>query len=579
MFHFPAKGIKDISLVLCGAAGQGVQTVEEILVDSLKMAGYNVFASREYMSRVRGGSNSTELRISSGPVNAFVDRMDILLPLNGGIRPNIRKRITRETLVIGDVEELKDEFKDPGVNFMNVPLMKSGREAGGALYIGVVAAGMISELLGVPLDLPGSYIAEKFSSKDHDVVEKNMIALRKGVAIARVFLDSGEIIVDIPRAEPDPGEIVINGSDAVALGALAGGCDFIASYPMSPATGVLTFMAKHAHEFGVAVEQAEDEIAAINMAIGASYGGARSIVSTSGGGLSLMSEGISLAGITEVPVVLHIGQRPGPATGMATRTEQGDLDLAVFCGHGDVPRVVFAPGSLEQAFSLTREAFNLAAEFQIPVFILTDQYFLNSYYNTPRFEISGFSVERHLVEAVPGYRRYEDTPGGVSPRSVPGYGEELVGSDSHEHDEIGHAQENFDLRPRMVDKRLRKMKGILEKSKKPLFEGPDDHKNLVVSWGSTYHIVAEALAKCGLKDTAHLHFDQVFPLHPDTAGYLHKAEKVVAVEGNATGQLADLIRMQTGFHIQERILSYSGLQMSVETVSEGLRQRLKGGVL
>ncbi|GAB6280518.1 MAG: 2-oxoacid:acceptor oxidoreductase subunit alpha [Thermovirga sp.] len=574
MFRFPTRGSRDISLVLCGAAGQGVQTVEEILVDSLKMAGYNVFASREYMSRVRGGSNSTELRISSGRVNAFVDRMDILLPLNGGIRPNIRKRITRETLVIGDVEELKDEFTDPGMNFLNVPLMESGREAGGSVYTGVVAAGLISELLNIPLNLPTSYIEEKFSAKTPDVLEKNMIALKKGVALAREFLDSGEIIVDIPRAAPDPGEIVINGSDAVALGALAGGCDFVTSYPMSPATGVLTFLAKHAREFGVAVEQVEDEIAAINMAIGASYGGARSIVSTSGGGLSLMSEGVSLAGITEVPVVLHIGQRPGPATGMATRTEQGDLNLAVFCGHGDIPRIVFAPGSLEQAFRLSMEAFNLAAEFQIPVFILTDQYFLNSYYNTPRFDVSGFSVERHLVEAVPGYRRYEDTPGGVSPRSVPGFGDELVGTDSHEHDAIGHVQEDFDLRSRMVDKRLRKMKSILEKSKKPLFEGPDNYKNLVVSWGSTYHIVAESLETGGLKDTAHLHFDQVFPLHTDTAEYLRKAKKVVAVEGNATGQLADLIRRDTGFLIQERVLWYSGLQMSVETVSEGLRERL-----
>lgn len=579
MFRFPAKGNRDISLVLCGAAGQGVQTIEEILVDSLKTAGYNVFASREYMSRVRGGNNSTELRISSGRVNAFVDRIDILLPLNGGVRPNIRKRITSGTLVIGDIEELKDEFSGPGVNFLNVPLIESGKEAGGPVYTGVVAAGLISELLGIPLKLPGAYIRGKFSSKGPDVVQNNMTALEKGAALARGLLDSGKIIMDIPGVEPYPGEIVINGSDAVSLGALAGGCDFITSYPMSPATGVLTFFAQHAREFGVAVEQAEDEIAAINMAIGASYGGARSMVSTSGGGLSLMSEGVSLAGITEIPVVLHIGQRPGPATGMATRTEQGDLNLAVFCGHGDIQRIVFAPGSLEQAFRLSRDAFNLAAEFHIPVFILTDQYFLNSYYNTPEFDISDFSVERHLVEAVPGYRRYEDTPTGVSPRSVPGFGEELVGTDSHEHDEVGHVQEDFDLRPRMVDKRLRKMKGILEKAEKPVLEGPDDYRNLVVSWGSTYHIVAEALATGGLKETAHLHFNQVFPLHPDTSGCLRKAKKVVAVEGNATGQFSDLVRRETGFLIQERILWYSGLQISVETVLNGLRQRFgQGGV-
>ena len=573
MFRFPVEGRRDVSLVLCGAAGQGVQTVEEILVDSLKMAGYNVFASREYMSRVRGGSNSTEVRISSGRVNAFVDRIDILLPFNGGIRPNIRKRISPGTLVIGDLEELKDEFSGPGINFLNVPLMERGRKAGGVVYTGVVAAGMISGLLGVPGTLLETYLKGKFSSKSQEVIGNNMVALEEGYGLARDLHDSGKITISI-GAEGLSSEVVLNGSDAVSLGAIAGGCDFIASYPMSPATGVLTFLSRHAREFGVAVEQAEDEIAAINLAGGASYGGARSLVSTSGGGLSLMSEGVSLAGITEVPVVLHIGQRPGPATGMATRTEQGDLNLAVFCGHGDIPRVVFAPGSIEEAFRLSREAFNLAAEFHIPVFILTDQYFLNSYYNTPVFDLSGFSVERHLVEAFPGYRRYEDSPGGVSPRSVPGFGAELVGTDSHEHDETGHAQEDFELRPRMVDKRLRKIKGITEKALSPLLEGPADYRNLVVSWGSTCHIVAEAVEAAGRKDTAHLHFSQVYPLHPGTYALLKKADRVVAVEGNATGQLADLIRRETGFLIEERLLWYSGLQMSVEYVTEGLEKKL-----
>ncbi|MDT8283912.1 MAG: 2-oxoacid:acceptor oxidoreductase subunit alpha [Thermovirgaceae bacterium] len=574
MFRFPLDGNRDISIVLCGAAGQGVQTIEEILVDSLKRAGFNIFASREYMSRVRGGNNSTEIRVSSERVNALVDRIDILLPLNGGIRPNIRKRISKDTVIIGDIEELKDELRDSGGNFLNVPLMEKGRESGGAVYTGVVAAGLVAGLLDIPEGLLKSYIERKFSSRSQDIVMNNVTALAKGRSLARDFIDSGDIEVDIPVSDPDQSEIVINGSDAVALGALAGGCDFIASYPMSPATGVLTFLAGHAREFGVAVEQAEDEIAAINMAVGSSYGGARSMVSTSGGGLSLMSEGVSLAGITEVPVVLHIGQRPGPATGMATRTEQGDLNLALFCGHGDIQRAVFAPGSLEQAFRLSREAFNLAAEFHIPVFILTDQYFLNSYYNIPEFDLSDFRVERHLVEAVPGYMRYEDTPGGVSPRSVPGFGEELVGADSHEHDEVGHVQEDFDLRPRMVDKRQRKMRGIEEKTISPLLEGPDDYANLVVSWGSTYHIVREAVERSGLKNTAHLHFDQVFPLHPDTLLFLKKARKVAAVEGNATGQFADLIRRETGFLIEERILRYSGLQMSVESVTEDLLQRL-----
>ncbi len=575
MLSFPAKGSSDVSLVLCGAAGQGVQTVEEILVESLKRAGFNVFASREYMSVVRGGNNSTEIRVSLEPVKAFVDRIDILLPLNRGVRENIRKRIAPGTLILGDEAEIGGELSGSGGAFLNVPLFEKGKESGGDVYTGVVAAGLISGLLGIEQEIPAAFLEEKFSSKSEEIVKNNLAALEKGFELSRELISSGDIVVNIPKRDKVPGEIIINGSDAVSLGALAGGCDFISSYPMSPATGVLSFLAKNARSLGVAVEQAEDEIAAINMAVGASYGGARAMVSTSGGGLSLMSEGVSLAGITELPVVLHIGQRPGPATGMATRTEQGDLKLAIFCGHGDVPRAVFAPGSLEKAFLISQEAFNLADEFQVPVFILTDQYFLDSFYNVPVFDISDLKVERHLVEAGTAYRRYEETESGVSPRSVPGYGPGLVGTDSHEHDEIGHVQEDFDLRTRMVDKRLRKRKGILERVMPPSLSGPDRYRNLVVTWGSMYHIVEEALEASGLEDTAHLHYDQVYPLHPGTSGFLERAGKVVAVEGNATGQFAELVRMETGFLIEERILWYSGLQISVEAVTKRLLDVLR----
>lgn len=574
MFQFPSKGNSDLSLVLCGAAGQGVQTLEEVLVDSFRKAGYHVFASREYMSRVRGGSNSTEIRISSGRVRALVDRIDILLPLNGGIRANIRKRISPGTLILGDAGEIKDELADTEGTFLNVPLMEKGQEAGGPVYTGIVAAGLLAGLLGVPSEIPAGLLRDRFLAKSEKIVNNNLSALEKGMDLFRELKTLKSASVDISRKKEAVGEMMMNGSDAVSLGALAGGCDFISSYPMSPATGVLTYLARHARTHAVAVEQAEDEIAAINMALGAAYGGARSMVSTSGGGLSLMGEGVSLAGITELPIVLHIGQRPGPATGMATRTEQGDLNLAIYSGHGDVPRAVFAPGSLEKAFRLTFKAFNLADEFQIPVFILTDQYFLNSFYNVPVFDTSGLKAQRFLVESDTGYRRYEVTESGVSPRSVPGFGKGIVGTDSHEHDEVGHVQEDFELRRRMVDKRLRKRKGIAERVIDPTMSGPNDYRNLVVTWGSLYHIVEEALEKAGLEETAHLHFDQVFPLHRGTRLYLEKARRVVAIEGNATGQFADLIRKETGFLIEDRILWYSGLQVPVETVVEKLLELL-----
>jgi 2-oxoglutarate ferredoxin oxidoreductase subunit alpha len=298
------------------------------------------------------------------------------------------------------------------------------------------------------------------------------------------------------------------------------------------------------------------------------------MATTSGGGLALMSEGISLGGITELPVVIHVGQRPGPATGMATRTEQADLEFVLHAGHGEFPKAVFAPGSLEEAFYLAQRAFNLAARYQTPVFILTDQYFLNSYYDIEPFDAEGLTIEKHIVESTEDYQRYVVTEDGISPRSVPGYGKGMVGTDSHEHDADGHVQEDFHLRKRMVEKRLRKMEGLKKETVSPTLLGTEDYDSLVIAWGSTRHIVEEAVKRLGRKGTAVLHFSQVYPLPKETESYLRKAKIVVDVEGNATGQLARLIRTETGFEIPRRILSYTGLQMSVEFVAEELRKLL-----
>ncbi|MBN1332898.1 MAG: 2-oxoacid:acceptor oxidoreductase subunit alpha, partial [Synergistales bacterium] len=349
-----------------------------------------------------------------------------------------------------------------------------------------------------------------------------------------------------------------------------GGCNLIASYPMSPATGVLTFLAQQAREFGIVVEQIEDEIAAMNVAVGAGYAGARAMVSTSGGGFALMSEGLSLAGVMEIPVVVHLGQRPGPATGMATRTEQGDLELAIYSGHGEFPRMVLAASSIEDAFELTSRAFYLADKFQIQVIMLTDQYFLNTFYNVPAFDLKGVEDRSFLVNAHEGYRRYENTESGISPRAVPGSGPEIVGVDSHEHDEWGHVKEDFEMRTRMVDKRLRKFKAMSGESVSSLFSGQEDYDTLVISWGSTYPMVREALEILDRPGIAHLHIRQVFPLSEDILQYMSKASRLIMIEGNATGQMAKHLKLHTGYVVDERILNYRGLQFSVEEIREAL---------
>jgi 2-oxoglutarate ferredoxin oxidoreductase subunit alpha len=343
---------------------------------------------------------------------------------------------------------------------------------------------------------------------------------------------------------------------------------------MSPSTGVLSFLAKHAGDFGIVAEQAEDEIAAINMGLGAWYAGARAMVTTSGGGFALMTEGLSLAGMLESPMVIHLAQRPGPATGLPTRTEQGDLELALYAGHGEFPRIIFAPGTLDEAFYLTQMGFNLADKYQVPVFVLTDQYLMDSYYNTTAPNLSKVKNQRHSVRTTKDYKRYEFTDNGVSPRGVPGFGEGLVAVDSDEHDTQGHITEDLDLRIKMVDKRLKKGESLRQDILPPEFTGPENYKILVVCWGSTYNILAEAVRNIGRKDLGILHFRQVYPLPDETVDYLYKAQKTIIVENNATSQFAKLIKLQTGFDIEEKILKYNGLSFYVEELMEKLEEIL-----
>ncbi len=413
-----------------------------------------------------------------------------------------------------------------------------------------------------------------FAAKADNVIQENIRAAGAGHKIGIDLVNSGSIRVDITRDSSVRNQILISGTEAVALGAIAGGCNFISAYPMTPSTGVLVFLAKHAKDFGIIAEQAEDEIAAINMAIGAWYAGARAMVSTSGGGFALMIEALSLSAMLESPIVINLAQRPGPATGLPTRTEQADLELALYAGHGEFPRILFAPGKIEDAFYLTQKAFNLADKYQVPVFILTDQYFMDSYYNIDSFDLSNVKVETQIVKTRKDYKRYELTENGVSPRGIPGFGEGLVVVDSDEHDTEGHITEDLDLRTKMVNKRLKKFELLKNEIIPPEMIGPDDYKKLVVCWGSTYNTVYEALKKLGGSDISFLHFKQVFPLHKKTADYLKKADKTIIIESNATGQFSKLIKLYTGIEVDERILKYSGLSFTTEELVESLTKIL-----
>jgi 2-oxoglutarate ferredoxin oxidoreductase subunit alpha len=391
-----------------------------------------------------------------------------------------------------------------------------------------------------------------------------------GLEIGRRIKTDGLLDVSIAKDPTVRDELLVNGAEAIGTGAIAGGCNFISSYPMSPSTGVLVFLAKHAKDFDIVAEQAEDEIAAINMALGAWYAGARALVTTSGGGFALMTEGVSLSGMLESPLVVHLAQRPGPATGLPTRTEQGDLNLVLYAGHGEFPRIVLAPGDIHQAFHLSQQAFNLADRFQVPVFVLTDQYTIDSYYNTPHIDLAPLEIEEHVVETAADYVRYAISGDGISPRGIPGNGEGLVKVDSDEHYEEGTITEDLDVRNAMMEKRLRKLEVMVGAAIPPLVEGPEDAPVLVIGWGSTYHAIKEAVGLIDSPRIAFMHLQQVYPLHPEVEARIRAAEQVVIIEGNATAQLARLIRTETGLDIPGRFLKYSGMQFSVEEVRKYL---------
>lgn len=559
-----------VSIVVCGAAGQGILTIEKLLPRLIKLSGHHVCTTKEYMSRIRGGSNSTEIRISSTPVQAYTGGIDLLIPLDEDALPHLEKRVTADTIIVGDEERLGS-----GRKIIDIPMRKMAIEAGNAIYENVIGAGVVAGILS--LDRTGSeeYLAGHFSDKSDDVVAGNIKAFRDGYARGENLIKDGVVAVEFAGSTDRRDEILVNGAEACALGALAGGCNFIAAYPMTPSTGVFTFLAQHSREFGIIAEQAEDEIAAINMSLGAWYAGARSMVTTSGGGFALMAEGLSLAGMIESPAVILLSQRPGPATGLPTRTEQGDLLFALFAGHGEFPRILLAPGTLDEAFHLTAAAFDLADRFQVPVIVLADQFLVDLQHNIAPFDLSAVSSKSHIVETAPGYRRYAITEDGLSPRGVPGFGDGLVGLDSDEHDERGHITEDLELRARMMDKRLRKGALIRDALPPPVLYGSETYETLIVGWGSTCGVIREALDRLGgLAGVSHLHIAAVHPLHERVGARLEKARKVVVVENNATGQLAAVLRMFLGVEADSTILQYDGMPFAVEDLAASIAREL-----
>ncbi|MHA1974643.1 MAG: 2-oxoacid:acceptor oxidoreductase subunit alpha [Candidatus Hodarchaeales archaeon] len=564
----------DISIVISGAAGQGIATVEELFTAILRLSGYNSYSTSEFMSRIRGGINSTLIRVSSARADAFIDRIDVLIPLHPDAMPHLQHRINENTTIISEQNNISPDNVKNRDNLIILPFTDLAKEIGSKIFSNIIAVGVLAALFNIPESYPTEYLKKRFSSKGDAIVDKNLQAIQKGYELGLNLCKSNKIKITVPTHENVKNNIFLSGTESIGLGALAGGCNFISSYPMSPSTGVLVFLSQKAKDFDVIVDQAEDEIAAINKGIAAWYAGARALITTSGGGFALMTEGLSLSGMIETPIVIHIAQRPGPATGLPTRTGQEDLQFVINAGHGEFARAVFAPGTPEEGFYLTQKAFNLADKYQVPVFVLTDQFFVDSHFSIPDLDLSNVQNNKYIVETDRSYKRYKLTDDGISPRGIPGYGTGLVNADSDEHDEEGHITEDVHfLRPKMVEKRLFKKLGLLtNESLEPVFSGSKDYETLVLGWGSTFSVIKEAVDSLERKDLAFLHFPQVYPLNKKVIDYLDKAKTTVVIENNATGQFARLIQTETGFKIDHNFLKYNGMPFSVEEVKNYLEK-------
>lgn len=564
----------ELNLLIGGEAGQGVDTTGSLLAQVFHRDGWYVFTSQDYMSRIRGGHNCFEIRVAERPVEAMREEVDLLVALDERTLQEDGPRLAE-----GGVALVEGEAGSRRDGVLPVPLGRLAEEAGDRLYRNTVAAGAALAVAGHPLASLETLLEKAFARKGERVVAGNVQAARAG----REYVLSHYPGVCRPERSASAPEdrLLIGGVEAIALAGIAAGVQFYSGYPMTPSTGILNFMAQHADEFGIVVEQAEDEIAAINMCLGAAYAGARAMTATSGGGFALMVEGLALAGMTETPIVIALGQRPGPATGLPTRTEQGELWFALHAGHGEFPRFIFAPGNPEEAFYLTFRAFNLADKYQTPALVLYDQYLADMLMTTPRLDFSGLRIERHLASAEETgsdyeYARYRLTASGISPRAIPGTPGAVVEVDSDEHDEHGHIIEDAETRRAMVDKRLRKQIGMQAETLPPLLGGDEEPDILLIGWGSTKGCLVEAgeLLRQEGRRVAWLHCRQVWPFPAEAMeAALRQARRSYVVENNATGQLRQLIRRETGRETEGLVTRYDGRPFSPARIAAAVHER------
>jgi 2-oxoglutarate/2-oxoacid ferredoxin oxidoreductase subunit alpha len=571
----------ELNYLVGGEAGQGVQTIGLVLSKTLARHGLDIFADQDYESRVRGGHSFFRVRASEVSVGAYNPDLDVLVCLDQKTADVHHGELKKDGIVIYDPDKITAPAQgkaSAGVAFEKIATETSGNK----IMANSVATGAALAISGYDSRILENVLSEEFNHMGGEVVEGNIKAARAGHEYINRHASSS---IRRPIQSDGQKKMLIDGNGAIALGALAAGCRFVAGYPMTPTSSILEYIADKGRKYNVVMLQPEDEIAAINMVVGAAYAGVRAMTATSGGGFCLMVEGISLAGMTETPIVCVLGQRAGPAIGLPTRTEQGELFFSIFSGHGDFPKAVFSPPTIEDCFHATVSAFNLAERYQTPVIILTDHHIASSLQTVSPFDLSKVEIDRgeFLTEKdaakLVDYKRHQFTESGVSPRAYPFSGGPLIVTDSDEHDEAGHMIEDALLRTQMMDKRMKKMEGMKQQVLTPWYINKPGADLILVGWGSTFGAIHEAaiiLNNDGVR-TSVLQLPQVWPFPADAvvSAIGRNGTRSIVVENNATAQLANLIRMETGISVNHSILKYDGRPYSADLIGKEAQKELR----
>jgi 2-oxoglutarate/2-oxoacid ferredoxin oxidoreductase subunit alpha len=587
-----------ISIKIAGAQGQGAGSGGQGLAKVFKRAGLHVFGIFDYMSLIKGGHSFFQLTISDQEIFANTEKFHVVVSFDPQnvleTVADIRTLHEGGLFIVDDATQLKPEIQaaiqEVGAQLCPIPMVKLGTEIGGnKIMANTVALGAVVGLLSLPFDYLDGVVRENFVKKSQEIADKNSAVAKAGYDYGKENLVN-KFKFQVPALNGEVAKsMLINGNEAIAFGSYAAGCRFFSAYPMTPGTSVFEWFTKSNAKLGVVTKHTEDEIAAICMAIGAGQVGARAMTSTSGGGFCLMVEAIGLAGMTEVPVVVVDAMRGGPSTGLPTRTEQSDLLFAVNASHGEFPKIVLAPGTVEQCYDAGVRAHNLANKYQIPVIILTDLLMADhlrdslqdSYYKA---EVDhGKLVTKEELDKLgenEQYLRFKFTEDGVSPRALQGHPKAVHAPATDEHDETGHITEDAHNRRRMMEKRMKKMETAVNDIKGPEFYGPENADLTMIVWGSTYGAAREAVELFNSDESKKekinlLHFTEVWPFPVKLSlEALKKVKHGVSVEQNFTSQFTKLLKAETGYDVKQRINKYDGRQFTPEEIVREVEKTL-----